>query len=360
MPYFLSALTATPLRLGFLRFASCIVVSGCASIFLDRARYGDFGGMVAFLLIAAVSWLTGPGPASLASLSLMLAARAQAKGFQTIGWGYTSQEITNLVVFTIIMITVGWAGKIRRKSINEVRQRERQLREQAIRKDQFLATLAHELRNPLAPLKNGLELLQHFSGPQYDAAMFAEAHGIMTRQLNHMVRLVDDLLDMSRINTGKITLQLGAVSIDELMEDAVQFARPHLDAAGHQLTVSKPPRPCQVQGDRARLIQVLSNLLNNAAKFTPAGGQISFKAEFSEQRVILRICDSGIGLSSDSIERVFEMFAQVDHGSTRVQSGLGIGLNLARRLIEMHGGTIEARSEGLGKGSQFIVQLPVG
>lgn len=359
MADFIAALTATPLRLAVLRFTSSMAVSACASIFLDRGRYGDFGGMIAFLIIAAISWLTGPGPASLSSLSLMLAARAQAQGFQSLFSGYTSQEITNLVVFTIIMVTVGWAGRIRRKSLDEVRQREKLLREQAIRKDQFLATLAHELRNPLAPLKNGLELIQHFSGPQYDPVMFAEAHAIMTRQLNHMVRLVDDLLDMSRINTGKITLQLGAVSVDELMEDAVQFARPHLDTAGHQLTVAKPKMPCQIQGDRARLVQVLSNLLNNAVKFTPAGGKIAFESATTDHEVILKISDSGIGLSPESFERVFEMFAQVDQGPTRVHSGLGIGLNLARRLVEMHGGTIVARSEGLGKGSQFIVRLPL-
>lgn len=330
-----------------------------AAIFLRRDQFGDGGGLVAFLLVVGASWLTGPGPASIASLVLMLASRADQRGLSSI-WSqdYTGQEITNLVVFTVIMYTVGWAGAIRRKSLAEVRKREMLLREEAVRKDQFLAILAHELRNPLAPLRNGLEALQHCAGANYDAEVFAEVHSIMTRQLAHMVRLVDDLLDISRINSGKIALQWETLDGRELMREAAQFALPHIEAAGHHLSLKVPDGPFSLRGDRARLIQVLSNLLNNATKFTPAGGKIEFIAALDDACVTFTVNDTGIGLAPKSLTLVFEMFAQVEESVIRKQGGLGIGLNLSKRLVEMHGGQIQAFSAGLGQGSQFIVKLP--
>lgn len=354
-----NAVTWTPLRRAFWRFAGCIVVSASAALFLRREQFGDAGGLIAFLMIVGASWLTGPAPASISSLTLMLASRADQRGLASL-WNqvYTAQEVTNLVVFTVIMYTVGWAGAIRRKSLAEIRKRESLLREEAIRKDQFLAVLAHELRNPLAPLRNGLALLQHCVGPKYDEAMFSEVHSVMTRQLDHMVRLVDDLLDISRINSGKIDLRLECLTVRELMQDATHFARPHIEAARHQMSTTIPDGPISIRGDKARLVQVLSNLLHNSAKFTPSGGKIGFSAESDEQFVTFVVSDNGIGLTPESMRLVFEMFAQVDGSNARKQGGLGIGLNLSKRLVEMHGGVIKASSPGLGRGCKFMVQLP--
>jgi signal transduction histidine kinase/ActR/RegA family two-component response regulator len=239
----------------------------------------------------------------------------------------------------------------------EVRQRA----EQALivadrRKDEFLATLAHELRNPLAPIRTGLDILRLRSG---DAQATQRATDIMERQLRQMVRLVDDLLDVSRINTGKFAIKMGRVELKAVVNDALEVVRSYIELHGHELVIDLPDRPVFLHGDATRLAQILSNLLNNAAKYTNRGGRVSLSASVEDNTLTLVVADNGIGIAQDMLDHVFEMFVQVDSTLERTNAGLGVGLSLARRLVELHGGTIEASSEGLGKGSKFTVRLPI-
>ncbi|MEH6436034.1 hybrid sensor histidine kinase/response regulator [Massilia sp. DD77] len=239
----------------------------------------------------------------------------------------------------------------------EVRQRA----EQALivadrRKDEFLATLAHELRNPLAPIRTGLDILRIRSG---DAQATQRATDIMERQLRQMVRLVDDLLDVSRINTGKFTIKMGRVELKAVVNDALEVVRSYIELHGHELVLDLPDRPVFLHGDATRLAQILSNLLNNAAKYTNRGGRVELKGWVEDKTLVLEVADTGIGLAPDMLDSVFEMFVQVDSTLERSNAGLGVGLSLARKLVELHGGSISAQSEGLGHGSRFVVRLPI-
>jgi len=224
------------------------------------------------------------------------------------------------------------------------------------RKDEFLATLAHELRNPLAPLRNSLAIVQRSRG---DAELFERASAVMERQLGHLVRLIDDLLDVSRISLDKLTLRLEPTDLAAVIAHAVEACRPAAERAGHVVEVHVPEIAVKLQADRARLSQVLSNLIGNACKFTPDGGRIAVDAKLRDGRAIVTVRDDGIGIATDDLERVFEMFSQVDESFERAHGGLGIGLTLVRRLVEMHGGSVVARSAGLGRGSEFVVTLPL-
>ena len=230
-----------------------------------------------------------------------------------------------------------------------------QLREQDQRKDEFLATLAHELRNPLAPIRNGLELIRLSNG---DAATLERATTIMQRQIEQMVRLVDDLLDVSRISRNRLELRKEHVELQAIVRSAVETSRPVLDAARNELHVTLPPEPVLLDADPVRLAQVFSNLLNNAAKYSEPGGNISLAATRTGDEVMIRVSDTGIGIAAGQLSQIFGMFVQLDASEQQIQSGLGVGLTLVQRLIEMHGGSVEARSEGVGKGSEFVVRLP--
>jgi PAS domain S-box-containing protein len=229
------------------------------------------------------------------------------------------------------------------------------LREQDRRKDDFIALLAHELRNPLAPLRNGLELIR-LSGDAGPAVVKARA--MMDRQLTHMVRLIDDLLDVSRITRGKLHLQMGRVSLAEVVAHAVEATGPAIAAARHELTLTLPPEPVHLTADLTRLAQVFGNLLSNSAKYTQPGGRIWLTAEAAGGQVAVTVRDTGIGIPADALPHVFDMFAQVDRSAERESGGLGIGLALVKGLVEMHGGTVAAASEGAGRGSTFTVRLP--
>ncbi|CAN5800258.1 hypothetical protein BH11MYX2_BH11MYX2_21610 [soil metagenome] len=230
-----------------------------------------------------------------------------------------------------------------------------QLRDEERRKDEFLATLAHELRNPLAPIRTGIELLQMGA-----ASERVNVIGTISRQLGHMVRMVDDLLDISRIKLGKVSLNRELVSLSAVLESAIETARPLLEARGHELDVRLPDASVLVAADPTRLGQVFANLLNNAAKFTPVGGRISIDAEIRDEEVVVRVVDTGVGIQGDMLLRVFEMFTQLDRVTEHAHGGLGIGLTLVRGLVEMHGGTVEATSGGPGAGTTFSVRLPRG
>ena len=223
-------------------------------------------------------------------------------------------------------------------------------------KDEFLAMLSHELRNPLAPLRNSLHLLRLSS----DGAGPSEfIHEMMERQVNHLVRLVDDLLEMSRISRGSFELRREHVELSAVVKNAIETSDPLLRAAGHRLTVSVPDQPLWIDGDAVRLSQVLANLLNNAAKYTDAGGEIAITARATGKSAEVVVRDNGSGISAEALPHIFEMFSRGDRSSGRDQTGLGIGLALARLLTEMHGGSIVARSDGKGRGSEFIVRIPL-
>jgi len=224
------------------------------------------------------------------------------------------------------------------------------------RKDEFLATLAHELRNPLAPIRTGLDIMRVNSK---DAGAVERARTIMERQLKQMVRLVDDLLDVSRITTGKLTIRHDQVSLRDVVNDALEVTRPFIESQGHKLEVTLPDAPVILLGDGTRLAQVLSNLLNNAAKYTARGGAISLSAEVQDEQMRVRVKDNGIGIQANMLNEIFELFIQADTSLERTTAGLGVGLSLARKLVELHGGTIRAYSEGQGKGSEVVATLPV-
>jgi PAS domain S-box-containing protein len=240
--------------------------------------------------------------------------------------------------------------------ITDIYESREALREADRHKDEFLATLAHELRNPLAPIRNSLHVLR-LSG---DSSATAERmHSLMERQVNHMARLVDDLMEVSRITRGKIELHTERIELATAVNSAVETSRPLIEGAHHHLSVSLPPEPVVLEADAVRLAQVFANLLNNAAKFTDPGGEIRLVALRSADGVDISVRDTGVGIPAEMLPRIFDMFTQVDRSVGRSQGGLGIGLTLVRSLVHMHGGSVEARSDGSGRGSEFIVHLPV-
>jgi len=230
---------------------------------------------------------------------------------------------------------------------------EHALREADRRKDEFLATLAHELRNPLAPILNSVQLLGN------ETPARAHARSIIDRQVRHMARLVDDLLDVSRITLGRINLRRERASVALIVGHAVEASRPLIEAAGHDFRMQLPPAPLYVEVDVVRLAQALLNLLNNAAKYTPAGGHIGLVVAEEDGQALIAVSDTGVGIPGAMLPRIFEMFAQVDHSLERTQGGLGIGLTLAGKLVGLHGGTLVAHSEGLGHGSRFEIRIPL-
>jgi PAS domain S-box-containing protein len=223
-------------------------------------------------------------------------------------------------------------------------------------KDEFLAILAHELRNPLAPIRNGIQILRLARG---NPDAMNHALEMMERQLRHMVRLIDDLLDLSRISRGKIALQKAQVELADIVRQAVETSRPLIAQSGHRLTIGLPAESVFVEADTTRLAQAFANLLNNAAKYTETGGCIALTVERQDREAVVRVKDSGVGIPPLMLSRVFDIFTQVDRSLEKSQGGLGIGLSLVKRLVEMHGGTVEAHSEGVGQGSEFIIRLPI-
>jgi len=233
---------------------------------------------------------------------------------------------------------------------------EESLREADRRKDEFLAMLAHELRNPLAPILNAVSILNR---PDLSVEQFEWSRGVIERQVEHLTRLVDDLLDVSRITQGKITLRKEKLDLMKVVGRALETSRPLIDARKHQLTVSIPSETVILNGDLLRLAQVVSNLLNNAAKYTDESGAIWLSAGRVGDEVILRVRDNGMGIPVEELPHVFDLFIQAGRSLDRAQGGLGIGLTLARSIVELHGGRIEALSDGPGRGSEFVIHLPV-
>ncbi|MDQ3101281.1 MAG: ATP-binding protein, partial [Bacteroidota bacterium] len=244
--------------------------------------------------------------------------------------------------------------------IRDVTQRARTqaaLEESGKQKDHFLATLAHELRNPLSPIMNGLYLMEPMT---QDPDLMENTRAMMMRQLQHMVRLVDDLMDLSRISRGKLDLRLEQVDLTSVLAMAMEASRPLIDKNDHHLQVHMAPGSFTVNGDMNRLMQVISNLLNNSAKYTPQGGNIDLRLDRLHDHAVITVKDDGIGIERDALDKVFDMFAQVDsEPKARTGGGLGIGLNIAKKLVLMHNGEIGLRSDGPGRGSEFTVRLPL-
>ena len=238
--------------------------------------------------------------------------------------------------------------------ITERKHLEEALREADRRKDEFLATLAHELRNPLAPIYNGLSILRQVPS---QAPEQAQIHAMLERQTNHIIRLVDDLMDVSRYTRGKIELKCVPIELQRVLHHAIEMSQPLIGAGRHQLDIAVPAEAVMLHADDVRLAQVLSNLLNNAAKYTREGGRIWLSARVEGDRAIISVRDNGVGIPVHMLDRVFDLFTQVDN--SRGTPGLGIGLAMARMLVELHGGEVEARSTGPGHGSEFIIRLPI-
>lgn len=239
--------------------------------------------------------------------------------------------------------------------ITERKRHEAALSEADRRKDEFLAMLAHELRNPLAPIRTAAEILKIVDSPDPNHRWARE---VIERQTQHLARLVDDLLDVSRITRGKVTLRRERVSLETVVHRAVETNRPLLDERRHQLTISLPAPPVLVEGDPTRLVQVVGNLVNNAAKYTDEGGRIAVSVARDGAAAVIRVRDSGIGIAPELLPSMFDVFTQSSQALDRSQGGLGIGLTLARQLVELHGGSVEGRSDGPGQGSEFIIRLP--
>jgi signal transduction histidine kinase/ActR/RegA family two-component response regulator len=275
----------------------------------------------------------------------------------------TEDEIGVLVeAFNAMLSEVGRRARALEESnrILEHEMKERSAAEAALivadrRKDEFLATLAHELRNPLAPMMNSISLLRDASTSE---ATSQTAREIIERQLRQMVRLVDDLLDVSRITTGKLVVRKEKVVLQTVVNNAIETVVPIILSRGHHLTLDLPEEAISLEADPARIAQVFSNLLNNAAKYTDPGGEIHFSIRREGLEIVASISDNGIGIASDMLPQIFTMFVQADYSLERSTAGLGVGLTLARRLVELHGGTLEAHSEGTNRGSTFTLRLP--
>lgn len=234
---------------------------------------------------------------------------------------------------------------------------EEALKESDRRKDDFLAMLAHELRNPLAPIRNAVQVMRHLGSQD---PRLQEMRDVVDRQTDQLAHIVDDLLDISRISLGKVVLRKEKTDLSTIIGRAAETSRPFIDARGHRLTVSLPPESLQVEGDVIRLTQVVSNLLHNAAKYTETGGDIRVTAEGRGPEVQIRVKDNGIGISAEALPHVFDLFNQSEHTLGRSEGGLGIGLTLVKNIVEMHGGTVRALSAGLGQGTEIVVSLPAG
>ena len=312
--------------------------------------------------VAIAVWFGGLGPAVL----------AMVLGYAVVNVRYISElggvsvtgpsESIALALFTLSCSLIIILGEAMRRARDRYRVSEAQVRERAQElqradqnKGRFLAVLSHELRNPLAPLRTGLALLRMRA--QADPTV-VETYDMMERQLVQLSRLIDDLLDVSRIDRGKMELRTQRLQIDAVLRTAIDTAKPNIDAQGHQLDVRYSREPLYVEGDLVRLAQVVSNLLNNAAKFTPPGGRIELSAQAKDGTLLVRVADNGIGIAPDRLPEVFDMFVQLEPGGAAA-GGLGLGLTLARAIVRRHGGDIEARSAGLRKGAEFIVRLPL-
>ena len=350
--------SVSPFRSALVRNATTVIVMVSVIALCTLSPFQHNAWIIVMVAILACSWFGGVGPSLVAPLLLIMSVRIVQKEWGQV-FDFSTKELSDLVVFLLLTVAVGWSGEVRRRAQRLARDQARQLREEARRKDHFLATLAHELRNPLAPLRSGLELLHMTSHEAADKSLVRDVREMMKRQVDQLVRLIDDLLDVSRINTGKFELRRERVDLVRTIRDAVDCAQPHMQAANHRLDLAIADSDLVIDADPARISQVVLNILNNAAKFTPAGGHIQLTAARAGDMAEIRVSDNGVGIPPEMLPRVFDMFTQVDGTLTRSRGGLGIGLGIVRTLVRMHGGTVAVHSDGPGRGSLFLVRLPL-
>ncbi|MGH7136465.1 MAG: sensor histidine kinase, partial [Pirellulales bacterium] len=339
-----------PRRTILTRYAGALAIIGLATLlrfWLEEALSGG-GFMIFFVAVIVASWFGGLGP-SLVALFLSVLISAWLFGRPP---DAPPEPLARSLAGLAIFFFTGLFTAVLSESLRAARRRAEAADR---RKDEFLAILAHELRNPLAPITMALEVVGR---PGVDEATVRWAHEMMERQVRHLVRLVDDLLDVSRIARNKIELRKEAVELRTVVDRAVESVRGFIDSKQHELTIILPDEPVPLLVDPVRLAQVIANLLNNAAKYTPPGGQIRVGAEIIGRAIDIRVRDTGLGIAPEMLPAVFDLFAQAPSAKS-VQGGLGIGLTLVKNLVELMGGSVEARSDGLGKGSEFAVRLPL-
>jgi signal transduction histidine kinase/CheY-like chemotaxis protein len=344
-----------PWRNAALAAATAAAYAGSAAVFAGTWRHRrDAGDLLltfvlgawaaerlAYAAVMATLRPTEPSPAHLDYLGFV---------------GLLFQALTGAGVVLALLHEEGGPGGAaldRRRLDRELREQAERLREADRHRTEFLAVLGHELRNPLAALRAGVEVLRSPNRPATEQAV-----GALRRQLAQLTGLVDDLLDAARINRGRFELRREAVDLAEVVGRAVESARPPAEARGQRLEVALPAGPCLLEGDRVRLVQVFSNLLHNAVKYTDPGGHITVRAEWAGEEAVVRVRDNGVGIAPALLPRLFELFVQGDRSAARAQGGLGIGLALVKRLVELHGGAVEAHSAGVSQGSEFVVRLP--
>jgi signal transduction histidine kinase/CheY-like chemotaxis protein len=292
------------------------------------------------MLRASALQLSIVGAVSLAGFALVAGLRY---------WGSRDVEMLRVDLLQVVVTLITFPFLV------FIGTRVRRLHEADRRKDDFLATLAHELRNPLAPIRTGIEILRMTAAHESPTPVLP----MMERQFEHLTRLLDDLLDVSRITRGKVALRVEAIDLRHSIEAALEASRPLIVQLNHELVVSMPPAPVPVDGDPVRLAQIFSNLFNNAAKYTPPGGRITLTVERHGDMAEVKVGDTGIGIPRDRLQEIFEMFTQIPNPSTHAQGGLGIGLALVKGLVALHGGSVQASSDGMGRGSEFRVRLPI-
>jgi len=353
--YFLLRRKDLPFRKIFLLFGAFILACGTTHLMEAIIFWWPVYRLAALikLLTAVVSWATVislfrvvPGVLTMRTpeeLEREIAARKLAED--------TLQRVNTKLEQRVLERTAELT-----KAVEKLTEAERALKDADHRKDEFLATLSHELRNPLTPLRNSLELIKRANG---NADLIEQSRSTMERQLSHMVRLVDDLLDVNRITRNRLELRRDRVELASIIQHAVEACRSMAESANHELDISLPPEPIYLNADSVRLAQVFSNLLFNACKYTERGGHIWLTVERQGSDAVVIVRDTGVGIPPDMLPKVFEMFTQLARTLERSQGGLGVGLTLVKRLIEMHDGTVTAHSQGQGQGSEFVVRLPI-
>jgi signal transduction histidine kinase len=330
-------------------------------------RWLLLGGEMPFLLlwpaVMVCAWFGGSGPGLLATA--VSAAVTAYLFFEPPHWFVltTPADWAGMALFVLLGSAISLLCEKLRRTQSQLEQHAQDLRRRAEelvqadqRKNEFVSLLAHELRNPLAPIHNAVQVLKVLGAGQPD---IERAAAVIGRQSQQARRLIEDLLDISRISLGKVRLHQEPVELAEIVAQAVEESRPLIEAHRHELTVRLPEQPIRLDADAARLAQVLANLLNNAAKYTDEGGHVWLTVEQSGAEAVLRVRDNGIGIMPAMLPRVFDLYAQGERALGKSHGGLGIGLKLVRSLVEMHGGTVQAFSGGPGQGSEFVVRLPV-
>jgi len=354
------------------RYAAAIAVAAAAVVlrwFLLPWLKSDLPYATLFGAIAVAVWMGGWGPALAAALAGLIGTVVLfGKPLSLAAGPFGLSTFFALGVYALTCTLIIGLGEAMRKARDDYRRSQQMFKEVALElkqraaelqradaiKSQFLATLSHELRNPLAPIGNGIAILKRRmpEGP-------TDIYAMMDRQLRQVTRLIDDLLDVSRLDRGKLELHREKIAVDSFVNAAIETARPNIEGKSHELVVRYAPRTFHVDGDPTRLAQVIANLLNNAAKFTPSNGKIELSMRTEGPQAVISIRDNGIGIPSAELGRIFEMFVQLDASKTQAAAGLGLGLALARTLVTMHGGEIRALSAGPGQGSEFAVHLPL-